>query len=322
WQGTERVFIPLGANRTVNVKNLRRAALANPKVARARAIPPDKILLTAKARGRTVLRTWSHQGEERLFAIEVGSADIPSTESTGVVRVAVELLEIDEALRRETGLHWPEMLQASAQGFFTAGTGLAGQGSFSIETGGTRAWIQQLVREGRGRVLASPELYVRLGEQAQFSSGGEIPVPTTSETYGRLQRHVEWKPFGLSVKIRPESADYYRLHSDIQVEISDLDTSQAIAGIPALHHRKLETKVDSVDGETVLLSGLVRQVSHRKEEGVPVLKDLPILGLIFEARTRSSEKQEILMALTLAMRSRVEGQERWERFEENFHEGL
>lgn len=319
--GTERVLIPLGANRTINVKNLRRAALANPKVARARAIPPHQVLITAKARGHTLLRTWAQDGSEQVFPIEVVSSDVQSAQAgSGVVRVALELLEVDESLRRETGLRWPDRLGASAQGFLQGGAGGNGLFSFSVAAAEVRGWIQQVVREGRGKVLASPELYVRLGEVAQFSSGGEIPIPTTSENFGRLQRHVEWKAFGMNVKIRPESTDLYQLHSQIAVEFSELDTSQAIEGIPALHRRKLSTTIDSLDGETVLLSGLVRQVSQNGEDGVPLLKDLPVLGILFESRTRSSERQEILMALTLGMRSRLDMQTRWEGFEEKFQE--
>ncbi len=313
----ERVVLPLGANRTLNIKGLRRAALVNPKVARARTAPPHQLLITAKAKGKTWLRTWSHDGSERVYSIEVVPAHLAEGVESSAVKVALQFLELDASGRRETGVRWPELLSATGSGVL-AGTGSGAALSYTVGLASTRGWLQQLVREGHAKLLANPELYVRLGEEASFSSGGELPVPTTSENFGRTQKHVEWKPFGMLVKVKPESADTYHLHSDVFAELSEVNASNAIDGIPALNRRKLTTKVNSLDGETVLLSGLVRQLQSFQDEGMPVLKDIPILGGLFSSRTRTHESQEILMAMTLSVVTRSDSLDRWESFEERF----
>ena len=313
----ERAVLPQGANRTIRVYGLRRVAVGNPKVAKARAVPPDQILLTAKSKGRTIIRTWSDDGSERTFGIEVVSSYATAAESNpGLVKVALDLLEIDGTERADTGVRWPDTLPLSSQ-VLTQGTG-AGVGTSYTLMGGGRGWIQQMVKSGRAKVLASPELYVRTGEQATFSSGGEIPVPSTSENFGRSQKHVEWKPFGMDVKVRPESSDAYQIFSDIYVELSELNPARAIDGVPSISRRKLVTKVNSLDGETVVLSGLVRQLRSQNDEGIPVLKDIPILGGLFSSRTRSDELHELAMAVTLSFPTRSQIAESWETFESKF----
>jgi Flp pilus assembly secretin CpaC len=67
--------------------------------------------------------------------------------------------------------------------------------------------VNHLVKEGWAKIVANPELYVRLGEEANFHSGGEFPVSTITENYGHSRKHIEWKPWGLTAKVKPLSND-------------------------------------------------------------------------------------------------------------------
>jgi Flp pilus assembly secretin CpaC len=313
----ERILIPQGTSQTVEVTGLHRAALANPKVARVRAVQNNQLLLTAKGVGTTVLRTWSLNGLERAFQVEVVSASL-SRAPQNVVRIALEFLEIDESRKQDLGVRWPESVAISPAAQVQA-SGLNALLSSSLGISSARGWVQQIVREGKGKLLANPQLYVRSGEVAEFSSGGEIPVPTTSEAQGRVHQHVEWKTFGMHVHVKPETLDSFHWQADIQVELSELDQTRSISGVPALNKRKLSTKVSSVDGETVVLSGLVRQVQSKQIEGVPLLKDIPLLGVLFSSTSHSSEAHEILIALTLTLATRKGTIDAWENFENRFH---
>ena len=163
-----------------------------------------------------------------------------------------------------------------------------------------------MIKEGWGRILASPELYVRLGEDATFHSGGEVPITTASESFGHSFQHVEWKPYGLTVKVRPQSGDGLHIRSDVQVEISELNRGAAVDGVPGLTKRELQTKINALDGETVILSGLVRQTASEERQRVPFLSSIPLLGSLFSSKAETREESEILMAVTytLATRSR------------------
>jgi type II secretory pathway component GspD/PulD (secretin) len=97
----------------------------------------------------------------------------------------------------------------------------------------------------------------------------------------------------------------------VKVEISELDPGRAVNGIPALTTRNLETKINAKDGETVILSGLVRQALTQQRKSIPILSWIPLLGpLFFSSRAESRDETEVLMAVTysLATHSR-EGQD-------------
>ena len=176
-----------------------------------------------------------------------------------------------------------------------------------------------MIRDGWAKLLASPELYVRMGEEAIFSSGGELPVASSSENYGRSVKHVEWKAYGLSVKVRPQSVDNLNIFSDLDIEISEVDPSRALEGIPAISKRHLQTKMESRAGETVVLSGLVRQASSSERHGLPLLGDIPLLGsLIFSSRNQTRDETEIFMAVTFSLTSKEQQEQKQESFRKRF----
>src|SRR5690606_27873472 len=134
-------------------------------------------------------------------------------------------------------------------------------------------------------------------EEVTFHSGGEFPVTTAVEQGLGIARKVEWKSYGLGVRILPRSADRFHMNTDIKIELSE-PVGEAVDGIPALHRRKLETRMISREGETVILSGLVRQLTQRSGVGTPLLGKIPILGIFFERKSDRRTRNEVLMAMT------------------------
>lgn len=310
--------VAVGRSRTFAVPGLARAAVADGKIASARAIAPNQLLLTGKRPGITTVRAWEENGHETAIELVVFARDLagPSGEENGeVVRIALEFLELDGSLSRSLGFRWPEAVQISAAGSVSDhSSGL----NYAVSFTSAKSWLQHLVTQGWAKVVANPDLYVRSGEEAVFHSGGELPVATSSENYGRYHKHVEWKPYGLTVRVRPRSPDGYRISSDIQVNISEVNPALAIEGIPALTKRSLQTKMQSVDRETVVLSGLVRQSSASRKAGLPLLGEIPLLGLFFSTSDSSSEETELFMAVTFSFVTPRREIERLERFRERF----
>ena len=294
-------------NQTVVVNGLTRAAVANSKLLTVRAIPPNKLLMTGKHAGKTMVRAWTNSGQEQSFDVTVLPTRLYESsmgrDSDEVVKVALEFIEVDTSDSENFGIRWPDIIEASAaasiQGTINT-TGLNYVGNVTS----TKAWIEQLMVRGWARILARPSLYVRLGEQVVFHSGGEFPINSLSEKYGIYHRTIEWKPFGLTVKIRPDSGDSLNLSSEVDIEISERDASVNAEGVPSLTKRNLVTKMNSKHGETVVLTGLVRQLTTRFKEGTPWLSSIPILGWLFFSRNRKMNQQsEVLMAMTLSFRT-------------------
>ena len=311
---SKALFLAAGTNQTVKVPGVVRIAVGSAKIIRIRAIPPATILVTGMVPGATTMHTWSSDGTERSFDVTVVAAELfdhlSGHVSDDVVKVSLEFLELDFALGKTLGIEWPNAIQFTGGGVWQGSARTSGL-NYVVTFDSTQGFIHTLIQEGWGRVLASPDLYVRLGEQAMFHSGGEIPILTASDSFGQNYQHVEWKPFGLTVKVRPESGDLVHFRSDVKVEISELDSNHSVGGIPAMTDRNLETKINARDGETVILSGLVRQSSAAQRKSLPFFSAIPLLGpLLFSSTAQSRDESEVLMAVTysLATRSR-EGQE-------------
>lgn len=317
----ESIAIAVNMSRTLSVPGLVRAAVGNSKLLKARAVNRDKLLLIGKQAGKTMVQAWTEAGRELSFSVTILPAHLYVSDARAeeeVVRVSLELLEVDSSDSENSGVRWPDVIEVSAsatvQGSAGGTTGLNYVGTVTTAKG----WIEQLVSRGWARFLARPSLYVRLGEQVTFHSGGEFPVATVSEKYGLYHRTMEWKSFGLTVKIKPESGDMLHLSSDVEIEVSEREPIANAESVPALNKRSLVTKMNSTHGEPVILSGLVRNFSSRQWEGMPWLSSIPILGwLLFSRKREFAQQSEVMMLMTLSFKTRLQHEQElnsmWER---------
>lgn len=308
WGVNPTVTVGVGANASIERTGLIRVAVGNTKIIRAKAVGEDRILVTGVKPGKAALRVWSAKGEEEIL-IHVLDAEayqaMRDPDRERVVRVALEFLELDRTFFQDLGLKLPDTIQFGASAGVAGSQNVSGL-NYALSFGTTQGWLRQLRQEGWAKLLANPDLYVRLGEEVQFHSGGEFPVSTSNEYYGKVYRHVSWKPFGVTVKVRPQSGDLVHFSSEIDIEISEMNRSLQMEGIPSISRRKIQTKMQSLEGDTVILSGLTREVTSKHKEGTPGLSSLPILGHLFGTQAEFNESTELLMAVTFSVDSRVD----------------
>jgi Flp pilus assembly secretin CpaC len=292
----KRLRLRVGESAVVDVPGLERAATGAGRVAKLLPMPPGQLLVTGVQEGTTTVRTWGRDGSG-VIAVTVVARRADPEASPSVVRAALEFVEIDRAIADALGVQWPEALHFRASANVTAGT--AGNGiDFAAPFATSQGMLSFLAKRGWARVLSRPELLVRLGEEARFHSGGEVPVTNTVATQAGFSQAVEWKPYGLTVRIRPESLDGLRFFSSISVDLSELEPSPG--PVPALNRRTLTTKMDSLDGETVLLSGLFREVVARDRQGLPGLSAIPVLQWFFSREVERRDRTELFFAMTLS----------------------
>ena len=155
--------------------------------------------------------------------------------------------------------------------------------------------INFLVNSGDALILAEPRLSTRSGGEATFLAGGEVPLPTT----GSLgQSNVEFKEFGISMKISPIVDSKDRISASVETEISAIDNSVAVDGIPGFLTRKTATEVSMNAGETLVISGLLDQQSSKDTEKLAGLGDIPILGTFFRNKNIRNVERELVIFVT------------------------
>ncbi len=167
------------------------------------------------------------------------------------------------------------------------------------ETTRVAGMVDALARAGLANVLARPNVTAVSGEAASFFSGGEYPLPTGFED-GVIV--FEYKKYGILLDFVPTVIDTGRIVLKVRPEVSEPSLNQAVqvvgVDVPVINVRRAETTVEVGDGESIVIAGLFRNASNTREAGIPGLKDIPGLGLLFGQRSVRSEEVELIVIVT------------------------
>lgn len=177
--------------------------------------------------------------------------------------------------------------------------GEAAQTTWSAGSNSVSAMVQALERAGLIRMLAEPNLTAISGETAKFLAGGEFPVPIASQD---RQLSVSWKTFGVNVSFKPVVMTEGRISLAISAEVSELSSEGAVTlldiSIPALKVRRAETTLELPSGGTLAMAGLLSDETRQSVEGVPGVKNLPVLGALFRSNDYRRKESELVILVT------------------------
>lgn len=204
-------------------------------------------------------------------------------ESARSLRFHAKILELLNSDARTLGLDWGGTVPGALQ----LGKHLT-KLNFQFD-----AVLKMLEKRGKARVLSQPQLLLNEKGVAELKVGGEIPVPLKGRSYSAVQ----WKPYGLFLRLEVPGAGRTKARAKISVEISGLDPSTGIEGIPGMRVSRLETTADMEQGKPVLLSGLMENRNAEKISIFPFLGDIPILGELFRSRDFQRNRSELVIWL-------------------------
>jgi pilus assembly protein CpaC len=164
--------------------------------------------------------------------------------------------------------------------------------------------IRAMERNGLLRTLAEPNLTSVSGETANFLAGGEFPIPVASDDNGVT---IEFKPFGVGLGFTPIVLSEGRINLKVSTEVSELTTegfslgsanTNASVTIPGLRVRRANTTVELPSGGSLVMAGLIQEASKQQLNGLPGIKDVPILGTLFRSRDYQNEETELVIIIT------------------------
>ena len=164
--------------------------------------------------------------------------------------------------------------------------------------------IRALERNGLLRTLAEPTLTSVSGETANFLAGGEFPIPVGADDNGIT---IEFKPFGVGLGFTPIVLSEGRINLKVSTEVSELTTegfalgaanTNASVTIPGLRVRRANTTVEIPSGGSLVMAGLIQESTKQNLNGIPGIKDVPVLGTLFRSRDYESEETELVVIIT------------------------
>ena len=143
-------------------------------------------------------------------------------------------------------------------------------------------------------ILAQPRLVMKNGRSGGFLAGGEFPVAVV----GQDDVEIEFKPFGVRLDFVPTITWSNSIDLRVFPEVSDLDPSVNVAGIPGLKVRRSVSRVELKEGESLVLGGLLDRRILKDVTKIPFLGDIPILGALFRSTRFRNQESELIFVIT------------------------
>jgi pilus assembly protein CpaC len=174
--------------------------------------------------------------------------------------------------------------------------GAATSGIFTYATRGfaLTSLYRMMQNKDITEILAQPRLVMKNGRSGGFLAGGEFPVVTS--TSDRFE--VEFKPFGVRLDFVPTITWSDRIDLRVFPEVSDIDPSVSVNGVPGLKVRRTVNRVEMKDGESLVIAGLLDRRILKDLTKFPLLGDIPILGALFRSTRFRNQESELVFVIT------------------------
>lgn len=180
-------------------------------------------------------------------------------------------------------------------------------------------------------VLSSPHVLASDGKTARIEVGNDEPVVTgtvsspTSVTGGlTTSNSVQYRPTGILLEVRPVINDSGMVTLTISQEVSVRGAKNVQVGgseYPSFSKRKVTTDVSLEEGTTLIIGGLIQDKGNNGTLGLPLLKDIPLVGGLFGTTTKGREKTELMITVTpYVVRNKAEGNRITQAFNESLRD--
>jgi len=136
----------------------------------------------------------------------------------------------------------------------------------------------------------------RFGVLANFRTNA-VFRPAPDAAFSAAQ-DVVYKQYGIRLLVQPVADPAGYVASAITVEVSEIDDQNSRGGFPAFRTRRTSTDVNLRRGETLVISGLLRDNRSKNVRKIPGLGHLPILGELFKSRRFQSSQTELVVLMT------------------------
>ncbi|HKJ20395.1 MAG TPA: type II secretion system secretin GspD, partial [Woeseiaceae bacterium] len=195
----------------------------------------------------------------------------------------------------ELGINAPVPSNASGEGLAFA---------FFDADSSVKAFFDVLAANSNVKFLSTPQVMVLDNQTANIRVGDQIPVTTrssqsTTNPDAPIVTEVQFRDTGTLLTVTPRINAGGQVTLEISQEVSLPGTSPAIGGggNVSIAQRTINSSVTVQSGQTVVLGGLILENSTEARTGVPILKDIPLLGALFSTTTEDVFRTELLITV-------------------------
>ena len=220
------------------------------------------------------------------------------------IRISTQLLEVFTTDLKELGISWNvagTYTTTSGRSYPQKGevltgrnTDVAGRYTVSALQSGwsVNAIIEALVSSGKGRIIAHPEITTLENKTARIQVGQKIPIKQFDASGNVV---IKFEEIGTILEVTPHITAKNRILMHLKPERS---TFQFDPNGIIINTSNAETNVIVDNGQTAVIAGLTTQDEIESEVGIPILKDIPLIGVLFRYRTTKTESRDLVIFVT------------------------
>ena len=236
----------------------------------------------------------SHTSIARLIAI----LDSPTPQ----VEIQVKVVDLNYRVSRELGINWT--ITGIESRTFNVGGELELQQVFGPSQArvGTIRDFAQIDAELRlwesqnmAKVVANPRVTAVNGREASILAGQKFTIIALDQRGNPI---TQLYTVGTVLRATPHINSLEEITMDIHAELSEVDEASVLARAPIITTSEADTRQLVKDGETLVLGGFLQDQISESEDGIPLLKDIPLLGRLFKSTSKITERREILFFIT------------------------
>ena len=279
--------------------------------------------------GATLSKRGTIQVEKRTNSLIV--TDLPSNldaitqmatqldSETPQIKIEAKLVDLDAGDVNALGVEWthgigesqfvtdgtgaPIQLRpaVSPHGSVTMGsqvsTGIAGPAA-RMNFGVFRRWgdleasLQALASQNKAKIISNPTITTVDNREAKIVVGQKIPL-IVQDVAGNPVSQLQ--TVGIQLRVTPHLTSEKKIVLDLHPEVSDLASGSTVQGGLIINTSEADTRVMVEDGQIAVIGGLKRKNETSVSRGVPLLRSIPLLGMLFSSKTDTHAERELVI---------------------------
>lgn len=165
--------------------------------------------------------------------------------------------------------------------------------------------LKALAETSQVDILSDPSVLVMDNEEATISVGRNVPFPVSSgfDTNRNPIISYQREDVGITLKVTPQINESNYVTLDVNLEVAEVEggdnggLSAATAGF-ITSNRKLENVVVVKDNQTIVVGGLIGTTKTETSSKIPILGDIPLIGVLFRSKSLEDRRTNLLIFLT------------------------
>ena len=305
--GSSRVGIGTGGSGGLgNINNRNTTQGAVGQVSAAAVL--GSIRVVADELNNSVL-VWSTKAEFNKIESTLKRLDLPLTQV--LIEASIIEVTLDDSL--QYGLQWTFSGDARAgySGVGAVGGALSAAAtngfSYALSNGAgkLKATLSALASKSLIKMISNPSLMVLDNHTATITVGDQVPVSTSTSrpadntSTSLVTSTIQYKDTGVSLAVTPSVNSGNVVAMQIDQTVTDVGAEEASANNQRRFlQRQIGSKVAVRSGESIVLGGLIKDNNNSSKSGVPLLKDIPLVGNLFAQNSSEGKRTELLVIIT------------------------